>query len=176
MTPTLLAYQIDPKKLGKMQIVCLRLGIRVQAVDPADFGQTIGALAGVLPREPDAPAAPLPGEMLVMAHFRPGLLEGMLQGWRAAHIPPVALKAMQTRTPPGRPPRSMPRSPKSTPPCTAAAARTRREISRFTAKNRLTSVHACTMLWTQVCTYRQSGEESLTAFVFAADIAKGSRL
>ena len=83
MTPTLLAYQIDPNKLGKMQIVCLRLGIRVQAVDPADFGQTIGALAGVLPREPDAPAAPLPGEMLVMAHFRPGLLEGMLQGWRA---------------------------------------------------------------------------------------------
>ena len=89
MTPTLLAYQIDPKKLGKMQIVCLRLGIR---------GQTIGALAGVLPREPDAPAAPLPGEMLVMAHFRPGLLEGMLQGWRAAHIPPVALKAMLTDT------------------------------------------------------------------------------
>ena len=80
MTPTLLAYQIDPKKLGKMQIVCLRLGIRV------------------LPREPDAPAAPLPGEMLVMAHFRPGLLEGMLQGWRAAHIPPVALKAMLTDT------------------------------------------------------------------------------
>ena len=108
MTPTLLAYQIDPKKLGKMQIVCLRLGIRVQAVDPADFGQTIGALAGVLlwcgaragvrPREPDAPAAPLPGEMLVMANFRPGLLEGMLQGWRAAHIPPVALKAMLTDT------------------------------------------------------------------------------
>ena len=80
MTPTLLAYQIEPGKLGKMQVVCLRLGIRVQAVDPADFGQTIGALAGVLPREPDAPAAPLPGAMLVMAHFRPGLLEGMLQG------------------------------------------------------------------------------------------------
>ena len=91
MTPTLLAYQIDPKKLGKMQIVCLLLGILVKAID-----QTIGALAGVLPREPDAPAAPLPGEMLVMAHFRPGLLEGMLQGWRAAHIPPVALKAMLT--------------------------------------------------------------------------------
>ena len=71
MTPTLLAYQIDPKKLGKMQIVCLRLGIRVQAVDPADFGQTIGALAGVLPLDPDA---------------------------RAAHIPPVALKAMLTDT------------------------------------------------------------------------------
>ena len=98
MTPTLLAYQIDPGKLGRMQVVCLRLGIRVQAVDPADFGQPIGALAGVLPRTADAPAAPLPGEMLVMAHFRPGMLEGMLQGFRAAHIPPVALKAMLTDT------------------------------------------------------------------------------
>ena len=80
MTPTLLAYQIAPGKLGRMQVVCLRLGIRVQAVDPADFGQPIGALAGVLPRAADVPAAPLPGEMLVMAHFRPGMLEGMLQG------------------------------------------------------------------------------------------------
>ena len=92
MTPTLLAYQIAPGKLGRMQVVCLRLGIRVQAVDPADFGQPVGALAGVLPRAADAP------EMLVMAHFRPGMLEGMLQGWRAAHIPPVALKAMLTDT------------------------------------------------------------------------------
>lgn len=98
MTPTLLAYQVDPAKLGKMQVVCLRLGIRVQAVAPADFGQTIGAVAGVLPRRADAPAAALPGEMLVMAHFRPGMLEGMLQGFRAAHIPPVALKAMLTDT------------------------------------------------------------------------------
>ncbi len=29
------------------------------------------------------------------------------------------------------------------------------------------------MLWARVRTYRQSGEESLAAFVFAADIAKG---
>ena len=98
MTPPLLAYQIDLGKLGRLQVVCLRLGIRGRAVDPADFGQPIGALAGVLPRAADVPAAPLPGEMLVMAHFRPGLLEGMLQGWRAAHIPPVALKAMLTDT------------------------------------------------------------------------------
>ena len=62
MTPTLLAYQIEPGKLGKMQVVCLRLGI------------------------------------LVLAHFRPGMLEGLLQGLRAAHVPPVALKAMLTDT------------------------------------------------------------------------------
>ena len=52
----------------------------------------------MLPRDAAAPTAPLPGEMLVMAHFRPGMLEGMLQGFRAAHIPPVALKAMLTDT------------------------------------------------------------------------------
>ena len=111
MTPTLLAYQIEPGKLGKMQVVCLRLGIRVQvvAIDKAiEIGlgkrtntilqSAFFALAGVLPREPDAPAAPLPGEMLVLAHFRPGMLEGLLQGLRAAHVPPVALKAMLTDT------------------------------------------------------------------------------
>lgn len=160
MTPTLLAYQIEPGKLGKMQVVCLRLGIRVQVVDPADFGQPIGALAGVLPRDPDAPAAPLPGEMLVLAHFRPGMLEGLLQGLRAAHIPPVALKAMLTDTNAAwtlR--RSMPRSPRSTPPCTAAAAHTRREKNRAPrAKHGLTSARACTILWARVRTYRQSGD------------------
>ena len=61
-------------------------------------GQGHGALAGVLPRTADTPAAPLPGEMLVLAHFRPGMLEGLLQGLRAAHVPPVALKAMLTDT------------------------------------------------------------------------------
>lgn len=29
------------------------------------------------------------------------------------------------------------------------------------------------MLWARVRTYRQSGEESLTVFVFAANISKG---
>lgn len=80
-----------------MQVVCLRLGIRVRW-STRPISAAVGALAGVLPRNPDAPAAPLPGEMLVLAHFRPGMLEGMLQGLRAAHVPPVALKAMLTDT------------------------------------------------------------------------------
>ena len=139
MTPTLLAYQIDPGKLGRMQVVCLRLGIRVQAVDPADFGQPIGALAGVLPRDAAAPAAPLPGEMLVMAHFRPGMLEGMLQGFRAAHIPPVALKAMLTDTNAAwTAPRPIPGSPKDTAafPGGAPAPKGKKNFP-FSGKNRI---------------------------------------
>ena len=160
MTPTLLAYQIEPGKLGKMQVVCLRLGIRVQAVDPADFGQPIGALAGVLPRNPDAPAAPLPGEMLVLAHFRPGMLEGLLQGFRAAHVPPVALKAMLTDANAAWTAPALYAEIVTNDPATGLpeAARTRREISRFTAKNQLTSTRACTILWARVRTYRQSGD------------------
>ena len=80
MTPTLLAYQIDPGKLGRMQVVCLRLGIRVQAVDPADFGQPIGALAGVLPRTADAPAAPLPGRCSSWRTFAPACSRGCCRG------------------------------------------------------------------------------------------------
>ena len=100
MTPTLLAYQIAPQKLGKMQVVCLRLGIRVQAVDPADFGQPVGALAGVLPRAADVPAAPLPGEMLVMAHFRPGPRSQNRAGMNTRTRPstPAASRDSQSRS------------------------------------------------------------------------------
>ncbi|MFR5421261.1 MAG: hypothetical protein ACLTG4_04395 [Oscillospiraceae bacterium] len=81
MTPTLLAYQIDPGKLGRMQVVCLRLGIRVQAVDPA-ISVSRSALANVLSRTADAFA--LPGDARHGA-LPPGLLEGMLQLSRRTH-------------------------------------------------------------------------------------------
>ena len=99
MTPTLLAYQIDPGKLGRMQVVCLRLGIRVQAVDPADFGQPIGALAGVLPRAAGCPRRPAPGgDARSWRTSAPACSRGCCRDWRAAHVPPVALKAMLTDT------------------------------------------------------------------------------
>ena len=93
-TPGLAAAAEAPARASKSESVGVAGGFAVGAA----AGGPIGALVGVLPRDAAAPAAPLPGEMLVMAHFRPGLLEGMLQGWRAAHIPPVALKAMLTDT------------------------------------------------------------------------------
>ncbi len=81
MTPTLLAYQIEPGKLGRMQVVCLRLGIRVQVVDPADFGQPIGALAGVLPRNPDTPPPRSRGRCSSWRTFAPACSRGLLQGF-----------------------------------------------------------------------------------------------
>lgn len=99
MQPTLLAFCIAPAKLAKLRVLCVRMGVRLRTVRPAEYGQSLGALAGLCPPDAaEAPSAPLPDEMLVLAHFRPGMLEALLDGFRQARIPPVALKAMLTET------------------------------------------------------------------------------
>ena len=97
-TPTVLAVNILPEKLGKLRFLCLRLGIRVQIVEQRAIGCTVGDLI-------DGGAAPVRGkwapfadEMLVMASFRPGMLDAFLAGFREMGIPSVPLKAMLTET------------------------------------------------------------------------------
>ena len=99
MNPMVLCYNLQPEKLGRLRVLALRLGIGVRVVEPEKFGLPVGALAGVL----DAPetveeAEPFSDEMLVMAHFRPGMLDAFLNGFRQSRIPPVKLKAMLTET------------------------------------------------------------------------------
>ena len=99
MNPMVLCYNLQPEKLGRLRVLALRLGIGVRVVEPEKFGLPVGALAGVL----NAPemieeAEPFSDEMLVMAHFRPGMLDAFLNGFRQSRIPPVKLKAMLTET------------------------------------------------------------------------------
>ena len=54
-TPTILAVNILPEKLGKLRFLCLRLGIRVQVVEQRAFGCTVGDLI-------DGAAAPVRGK------------------------------------------------------------------------------------------------------------------
>lgn len=101
MTPVLLTYHIAPAKLAKIQVLCLRLGIRVCPVPPEDYGQPLAALVGLAKKDASpvqTPAADFADEMLVMAHFRPGMMDTFLNGFRQARIPPVPLKAMLTET------------------------------------------------------------------------------
>ena len=99
MNPMVLCYNIQPEKLGRMRVLCLRLGLRVRVVRPEEFALPIGALAGLSePPETAAPVEPFGDEMLVMAHFRPGMLDAFLNGFRQSRIPPVTLKAMVTET------------------------------------------------------------------------------
>lgn len=99
MTPVLLTYHIAPAKLAKIQVLCLRLGIRVCPVPPEDYGEPLAALAGLTEKgQHPAPADTFADEMLVMAHFRPGMMDAFLNGFRQSRIPPVPLKAMLTET------------------------------------------------------------------------------
>ena len=99
MNPMVLCYNLQPEKLGKLRVLALRLGIGVRVVEPEKFGLPVGALAGVMePPETVEEAESFSDEMLVMAHFRPGMLDAFLNGFRQSRIPSVKLKAMLTET------------------------------------------------------------------------------
>ena len=99
MNPMVLCYNLQPEKLGRLRVLALRLGIGVRVVEPEKFGLPVGALAGVMePPETVEAAEPFADEMLVMAHFRPGMLDAFLNGFRQSRIPSVKLKAMLTET------------------------------------------------------------------------------
>ena len=99
MNPMVLCYNLQPEKLGRLRVLALRLGIGVRVVEPEKFGLPVGALAGVMePPETVEEAEPFSDEMLVMAHFRPGMLDAFLNGFRQSRIPSVKLKAMLTET------------------------------------------------------------------------------
>ena len=99
MNPMVLCYNLQPEKLGRLRVLALRLGIGVRVVEPEQFALPVGALAGVLNApETIEEAEPFSDEMLVMAHFRPGMLDAFLNGFRQSRIPSVKLKAMLTET------------------------------------------------------------------------------
>ena len=97
-TPTILAINIQPEKLGRLRFLCLRLGIRVQVVEHRAFGCAVGALADGSATPMRGKWAPFTDEMLVMAYFRPGMLDAFLGGFREMGLAPIALKAMLTET------------------------------------------------------------------------------
>lgn len=97
-TPTVLAANILPEKLGKLRFLCLRLGIQVNIVEQRCFGCTVGGLVAGTAAPVRGKWAPFADEMLVMANFRPGMLDAFLAGFREMGIPSVPLKAMLTET------------------------------------------------------------------------------
>lgn len=97
-TPTVLAANILPEKLGKLRFLCLRLGIRVIVTEPRMFGCAVGDLVSGTAAPVRGKWAPFSDELLVMASFRPGMLDDFLKGFRELGIPPVPLKAMLTET------------------------------------------------------------------------------
>ena len=74
MLPLLLCIGMDENQLMRIAFIASGLGIRVKAVTPAEWGQTIGALCGL-----DTPAVSpakvrVQEAMLVMAFFNSALM------------------------------------------------------------------------------------------------------
>lgn len=98
MSPTILVFNLSAEKLSKLRFTCMRLGVQVQAVEAADWGQPMGALCGLAPRgDALAPEASFTEEMLVMANFTQSLANRLLAGLKQARLP-ISLKAVLTPT------------------------------------------------------------------------------
>lgn len=97
--PTVLCVALPADKLRHVRLACMRLSVMVQVVEDADLCQPLGALCGLTPKLTDAPspAAPFPGEMLIMAGLNRQQAERLLAALKQArvHLP---LKAVLTPT------------------------------------------------------------------------------
>ena len=96
--PTLLAFAVSDDRLSRLRFCCLKLGITVMPVSPADYAQPLGALLGIQPRVEANPGSGPVGEMLVMAAFDDALVNRFLAALRQLRMPPFRLKAMLTPT------------------------------------------------------------------------------
>jgi len=97
--PVLLCYNLPNEKSRKIKLLSMRMTIRVRTVAPEEYGQTLAALCGMEPMNPEAePAAPFADELLVLAHFPQELITRFLYSFRKDGIEPVALKAVLTES------------------------------------------------------------------------------
>ena len=100
MTPVILAFNIQPEKLGKLRLLCARIKARLRPVSPAKYALTLGELVAA-PAAPGAPAAcesEFSDEMLLMAGLSGAQLNLFLQDFKRFGIAPIPLKAMLTAT------------------------------------------------------------------------------
>ena len=92
---TVLLYQIKGTKTAVLlKPVLLKLGIRVRIVEPEQYLQSIGFLAGnkAFAESPEGFDEP----MMVMAGFSERKLDLFLTEMRRKKVPPIALKAIVT--------------------------------------------------------------------------------
>lgn len=97
-TPTVLCYNLGPEREARVRTLCLIQKLRLRPVSPAEYGEAVGALAGLFPTSGASAAEPFGEEMLVLCDFSEAALNGFLTGFRKAGLPPVSLKAVLTPT------------------------------------------------------------------------------
>lgn len=97
MEPLVLIYNLDAATEARLSAVCERLGFRARHMSPWEYGQPIGALAGIpVGKNAIQSVSAFQEPMLVMCHMLSPQLDAFLQAMRDDGIPRVALKAVLT--------------------------------------------------------------------------------
>ena len=95
--PTVRCDNLHGDRARRVQLIAIRLGIRLRPVKKEEYSRTIAALLDM----EEGPAAPYEGEgfeheMMLMAHFPSPLINSFLNAFRQAKVPAVKLKCVLT--------------------------------------------------------------------------------
>lgn len=99
MGQTLLLFEIKKEKHQGLQSICGKLGIRMIAVQPKDYGQKLGYLAGVKGFAAERAVytkGAFPMEMIAFSGMDSERLDVFLNAYKESGMEPVALKAILT--------------------------------------------------------------------------------
>lgn len=99
MAQTILLFELKENKLEKLLEICNILGITTRQIQPKDYRQKMGYLAGIrgFSREHAVySGGALPTEMLVFSGMDSDQVDSFLAAYRESELEPIALKAQLT--------------------------------------------------------------------------------
>ena len=96
--PMLLTFELQPKQMTSLRIICIRNGIQLVKADPAMYGETIGVLCGMDEAKGIAAEGGLAEPMLLFANMTMAAVQKFLNEAKAAKFSRPSLMAMLTET------------------------------------------------------------------------------
>ena len=98
-TQKILLFSVAAQKVEKIKALCKTLGISVQQVEKSDYGQKLGAIAGITGFKKDGSrysGADFPAELLVFSGINSSQMDIFLAEYKKAGIEPIGCKAVVT--------------------------------------------------------------------------------
>ncbi|MBQ7300282.1 MAG: DUF3783 domain-containing protein [Clostridia bacterium] len=96
--PMLLTFDLQPKQVPALRVLCVRHGIQLIKADPAQYGETIGVLCGMDDAAGAAEAPALAEPMLLFANMPLAVVQKFLNEAKTAKFARPSLMAMLTET------------------------------------------------------------------------------
>ena len=97
MTQLILAYNFPAKRLAKLRMAAMKLGVKVRPVEKREYLQSLGSFVGTLGSfESVYDGENFPELMLVLCDFSQPMVNAFLSLLRSSRLPAVPLKAVLT--------------------------------------------------------------------------------